>query len=223
MTPSPQRPSSRPSPSRPSSRPGDRPIAHWRFWIPLLFQVLLVLLIPAQSLYAHAVGTPVILQTVPVDPYNLFQGYYVTLRYDISLTDTLKTLPGWDAVEAQVEQDPDNTQLYVVLRQPAATPSEDTDAAGTPLAWEPIRVATIRPENLPDDQIAIRGTYQGTQIRYGLEQYFIPEDQRDEINDRIRRAQQTGDRPAYVVEVKVTGRGTSTPVSLWVDGVNYQF
>lgn len=223
MTSSPQRPSSTPSPSSPPSRPGDRPTAHWRFWIPLIFQVLLVLLIPAQSLYAHAVGTPVILQTIPVDPYDLFRGYYVTLRYDISLTDTLKTLPGWNTVEAQVEQNPDNTQLYVVLTRPDNSPSEPTDALEMPLAWEPVRVATTRPDDLPDNQIAIRGTYEGTRVTYGLEQYFIPEDQRDEINDRIRRAQQAGDRPAYVVEVKVTGQGTSTPVSLWVDGENYRF
>ncbi len=184
--------------------------------------MILVLLIPVQSLYAYVMGTSVILQTVPVDPYNPFQGYYVTLRYDISLIDTLEPLPGWDEIEAQADENGGAT-LYVVLDQPDGVPPEGLDETGMPLAWEPIRVAAAPPENLPEHQIALKGTYQGNRVTYGLEQYFIPEDQRDEINDRIRQANQGGDRPAYVVEVRVAGKGIATPASIWVDGENYRF
>lgn len=190
-------------------------------------------MIPAQSIYAHRVGTPVVLQTAPVDPYNLLQGYYVILRYDISQSETLKELPGWDDIEAQsatdstqqVDVSRQETQIYVVLEQPNPESSTAESTSTTPTPWTPVRVMMTRPPTLPDNQVALKGTYYPGSRRmiYGLEQYFIPEAQRDEINDRIRQAQQSGDRQSYVVEVKVTPQGTSTPVSLWIDGETYRF
>ena len=211
----------------------DRHVLSWRFLAPLAVQVLCVLMIPAQSIYAHRVGTSVVLQTAPVDPYNLLQGYYVVLNYNISQSTTLQELPGWDDIEEQSATDSteqtdssiQETQIYVVLEQPNPEFSmEDVDSA-MPIPWKPVRVMMTRPAILPDTQVVIEGTYYpgSRRIIYGLEQYFIPEAQRDEINDRIRRAQQSGDRQSYVVEVKVTPQGTSTPVKLWIDGENYRF
>ena len=205
----------------------------WQFWLPLALQVLCVLMIPAQSIYAHRVGTSVVLQTAPVDPYNLLQGYYVVLHYDISQSETLNELPGWNDIDEQSATDSigqadlpiQETQIYVVLEQtnPESSMAESTSA--TPIPWAPVRVMMTHPKTLPDNQVAIRGTYYpgSRRIIYGLEQYFIPEAQRDEINDRIRQVQQSGDRQSYVVEVKVTPQGTSTPVRLWIDGETYRF
>lgn len=198
-------------------------VPHWRFWLPLLFQVLLVLLIPIQSAYVQITGKPVILQTAPVDPYDLLRGYYVTLRYDISQQTTLEDLPGWDAVRDSFPTSDDEhflqpvDKLYVVLEQP---PSGNTQQ---PQPWTPVRVTGDRPTDLSPHQVALKGQYQGGLITYGLERYYIPDDQRNAINDHIREAQNSGDRESYVVEVKVTDQGTASPTALWVEGEEYRF
>ncbi|MEM9447906.1 MAG: GDYXXLXY domain-containing protein [Cyanobacteria bacterium P01_E01_bin.6] len=211
-------------------RHGDRPISSWRFWLPLTLQIVCVLTIPAQALYTHVSGTSVILQTAPVDPYSLLQGYYVTLRYDISQIEVLKALPGWDDIEAQVSAtaaNPDNlvqaTPIYLVLESPESVQSGSQPNDETPTPWRPVHVYPTYPSDVLENHVVIKGVYYGSRITYGLEQYYIPEAQRDEINERIRQVQQSGDRHSYVVEIKVASQGISTPVRLWVDGKAYQF
>lgn len=206
----------------------------WRFGLPLLFQVLLILLIPAQAAYTYFAGSSVILQTVPVDPYSLLQGYYVTLRYEISQGATLEQLPGWSTIQdTRLYQDPallaGADSFYVILEEPRMeTDSNNSDEATSqkaqsPPAWIPVRVVGDRPESLPSNQVALKGRYGQSGIVYGLEQYFIPEDQRDEINERIRETQISGNPQSYVVEVSVTKDGNAVPVSLWIEGENYRF
>lgn len=218
-----------PSPSTPTVRRSK--FSLWKFGLPLLFQVALVLLIPAQAAYTYFAGSPVILQTVPVDPYSLLQGYYVILRYDISQVGTLEALSGWSDIEdTHVAQ---NTSLlegrdafYVVLEEPSSEPEESSELSqndASPPTWTPVKVVGDRPNALPDNQIAIQGRYYQGRVVYGLEKYFIPEDQRNEINDRIRAALSSNDPRSYVVEVKVARDGNAVPVSLWVDGKNYRF
>lgn len=206
-----------------SSQPAKRSI--WRFLLPLLVQIALVLLIPAQAAYTYFWGESVILQTVPVDPYSLLQGYYVTLRYDVSQIGTLEDLPGWPALQdSRIEADRSflegTVPFYVVLE----APNSDGDAGNArPTPWTPVRVTSDRPANLPDTQVALKGRYSQGRIVYGVEQYFIPEAQRDEINSRIWDAQQSDDPQAYVVEVNVAPNGKAVPTTLWVEGVPYRF
>ncbi|MGF1498551.1 MAG: GDYXXLXY domain-containing protein [Elainellaceae cyanobacterium] len=210
----------------PSPTP-NRAIAPWRFWLPLGFQTILVLLVPVQAVYTQIVGMPVVLQTAPVDPYDLLRGYYVTLSYDISTPRTLAELPGWEIVSAAADTDspsplPESgTPVYVVLEPPAGDANRPKD--GQPAAWVPVRVSGDRPTDLTNSQIALRGIYQNGRIVYGLERYYIPEDQRLAINDRIQAAQQSGDPEAYVVEVKIDPTGRSLPIRIWVEGEAYQF
>lgn len=65
-----------------------------RLAVPLFIQSLLIGSIAAQSIYALATGTTVVLKTMPVDPYDLLRGYYQILSYDISSFSTLNKLPG---------------------------------------------------------------------------------------------------------------------------------
>ena len=81
------------SESPPPTPESPRPISIWRFWAPLLFQTALILAVPAQAVYTQLTGKTVILQTIPVDPYELLRGYSQTLRYDISIQDNLRKLP----------------------------------------------------------------------------------------------------------------------------------
>lgn len=195
----------------------------WRFWLPLLFQLGLIAAIPAQDAYTYVWGKTVVLQTAPIDPYDFLRGYSQTLSYDISNPTTLKQLPGWQEIETS--RGSRHRPFYLVLEAPP------TASATPPAPWKPVRVSVERPSNLPANQIALRGSYQGWQVEYGLETYYMPADRRDEINAEISRVQQNarpnqpGDRgrQAFVVEVKVDDRGNAVPVSLWLDKQSYRF
>jgi uncharacterized membrane-anchored protein len=84
-------------------------------------------------------------------------------------------------------------------------------------------VSGDRPTNLPANQIALQGNYRRGIISYGLEAYYIPEDQRVEINERISQSQQSDAAQPFVVEVKVNAQGQAVPISLWVGDRNYKF
>lgn len=185
----------------------------WRLWLPLAFQGLLIFSVAAQPAYTHLTGRTVIIQTRPVDPYDLLRGYYQTLSYDISSRETLQELPGWKEV-AKLEG------FYVILEKPGG------DKAGAPAAWVPVAVSGDRPENLSGDRVALKGKLQryGGQIEYGLETYYMPEDRRVEINREISQAQaQASPAGSFVVKVKVDDRGNAVPVSMWVRDRNYRF
>ncbi len=186
------------------------PRSGWWFWLPLLFQTGLILAVPAQDAYTYATGKPVTLQTAPVDPYDLLRGYSQTLGYEISNADQLKKLPG-GALTSQYSRD-----FYLVLEAPTATTQP-------PKPWKAIQLSATRPENLPPNQVALQGKInQYGQISYGLETYYMPEDQRNQLNTEIRETQQNQPQ-AFVVEVKVDRNGNAIPISLWVKDQRYRF
>jgi uncharacterized membrane-anchored protein len=199
---------------QPNSPSTNQPIPILRFLIPLLIQAGLLFAIPAQSAYTYLTGKTVILQTVPVDPYNLLTGYYVILNYDISTISTLEKLPGSKDLLKY------GNSLYVILQEEKSTDE------GIPKAWKPIRLTEEIPDSLPDNQVALQGKFQGSRIKYGLEKYNIPEDQRNQINNNIfqaRRSATSTDKQPIVVEIKVDSQGKSVPVSMWVKEQNYRF
>lgn len=184
----------------------------WRLWVPLLFQTALILGVPAQDAYTYVAGREITLQTAPVDPYDLLRGHYQTLGYEIAQVDQLRSLPGGDWF---TQHEYEAGQFYVVLEAPNST------AATPPKPWKPIRVSADRPQNLAANQVAIQGqTNDFGQITYGIETYYMPEAQRNQLNQEI--GQQT-DRQAFVVDVKVDGSGNAVPISLWVKQNNYRF
>ncbi len=196
----------------PASRPRRR--SWWRLAVPLTVQVVLILAIPARSAYVFATGTTVVLQTVPVDPYDLLRGYYQTLSYDISQVDTLQQVPG-----GQDLFDPsrlsESFPFYVILEPPAA-------ATMPPQPWRPVQVVRERPEQLTARQQVLRGEYRAWQVVYGLETYYMPEAEREAINEDIQTVQRS-EPEAFRVEVKVSRDGSAVPVSLWVSDRNYRF
>lgn len=192
-------------------------IPAWKFWTPLLFQLILILAVPSQAFYTQVTGKTVILQTAPVDPYDFFRGYYQTLSYDISSLDTLKGLPGWKQIAKAEEYLPLGTLIYVTLEQP-----KDSTKSQHPSAWKPVKVSAEYPQNLSNNQIVLQGKSTGWSIEYGLERYYMPENQREQINSTITEAQMK-DQQSFVVEVKVNAQGKAIPVSLWVRDRNYKF
>ena len=167
-------------------------ISAWRFWLPLALQILFILIIPTQAAYTLLLGKSVILQTIPVDPYDFLRGYSQTLRYEISRPQELRSLPGWSNLIATEESEQTQGSLlvkvpfYVILEAPKAKANSDQ----RPTAWQPIAVSQTRPTNLPKNQVAIRGRMSGYRwVDYGLESYYFPETQREDINQSIRQLQ----------------------------------
>lgn len=106
-------------------------------------------------------GTPVLLETEPIDPRSLFRGDYVRLNYAISRLDYAE-LEG----DSEFER---HDRVYVILRQGEKF-------------WEPVSVHREMPAHGPNS-VVIRGEVQwgggssgnGINIRYGIENYFVPE------------------------------------------------
>jgi uncharacterized membrane-anchored protein len=184
----------------------------WRFLISLGLQLGIILIVPAQSAYTYNFGQLAVLQTLPVDPYDLLRGYSQTLSYDISQIDILKQFPGGeDLAEGQ--------KFYVVL-EPNIPPDKLP-----PNASKVIKVTKELPKDLGSNQVALKGKIeQYGQVNYGLETYYLPESQRDKINQEISALQNNsaGKRP-FVVEIKVDRWGNSVPISLWIDQTKYSF
>ncbi|MEG4270319.1 MULTISPECIES: GDYXXLXY domain-containing protein [unclassified Microcoleus] len=202
----------------------------WRMWVPLLLQIGLIAAVPATAVYTFITGKTVVLQTAPVDPYDFLRGYYQVLSYDISDLTNLQKLPGWKDLPTEKTLCPPGivcpknthnlkpqTSFYVILESPKTATNP-----GRPQAWTPVRVSLENPGNLPANQIAIKGKYNGWQMEYGLETYYMPEDEREKVNQEISEAQRK-QRQSFLVEVKVDKTGHAVPVSLWVRDRNYRF
>ena len=184
----------------------------WRFIVPLLLQLIILLSIPSQSFYTYAVGETIVIQTIPVDPYDLLRGYSQTLRYEISDLNELKQLPGGKDLE-QAET------FYVILQAPESQEQQP------PLAWIPTRISIKKPQDLTEQEIAIAGTRENSRwANYGLETYYMPENIREQINREISQLQQQSnqERP-FVVEIKVDPQGNAIANSLWIGDRNYKF
>jgi uncharacterized membrane-anchored protein len=217
-----------------SNSPPRTPI--WRFWVPLVVQTALILTVPAQAVYTQLTGKTVILQTVPIDPYELLRGYSQTLRYDISIQDNLRKLPGWKDLPKQpvngreLAMIKSGTHFYVILQAPQASTS--ATATKLPQAWKPVALSIRLPPQLPANRVALKGVAEHGFIQYGLETYYIPEGQREQINTDLRAARsnnatessqllqpvepiQPPPKPPVLMEIKVSAQGDSVPISLW--------
>lgn len=181
-----------------------------RFWIPLVLQLLLIVGIPAQSVYTYVVGQTIWLKTAPVDPYSLLTGYSQTLSYEISQVNRLKLLPGWDQV-SQKDMLVPGSRFYVILQQ----------GEQRAMPWEAVALSRELPTQLPNNQVALQARVGGyNQIRYGLETYYIPEDQKDEVNQLLQQRQR---QQSALMEAKVDPRGHAIPISIKVGQLRFKY
>ncbi len=202
-------------------------VSLWRLILPLCLQIAFILAVPARAFITSITGQTIILKTRPVDPYDLLRGYSQTLNYNISRTSDLEKLDGWEQVLAEVNNEQNNsskksnylkqkTKLYIILEAPKSNENKP------PLPWKAIAISLKNPQNLPENQIALQGIAMNTVIKYGLERYYFPEAQRNEINNRINRNQRDTEQ-SFVVEIKVDKTGNALPISLWLGTENYKF
>jgi len=124
------------------------------FIIIVLFQILVLVGLVGFNEATLAFGKTVVLQTVPVDPRDIFRGDYVMLRYEIS---TLSNIPGLPMVK-------EGDKAYVRLEQ-----RDDV--------WEATYVSRTLREDwaffIAGDVTDVRDNR--ISMEYGIEAYFVPE------------------------------------------------
>jgi uncharacterized membrane-anchored protein len=210
----------------------NQPLPLWRFIAPLLVQVGLIMAVPTQAMYTGMTGKTVVLQSLPVSSNQVLRGSSLSLDYNISRTETLRRLPGWrDWVRRNTLRErtiAPGSNLYLILEEQESSNRfrrfnrYNSDMAR---AWIPVRISSDRPVYLPDNQVALKGTYEDGLINYGLESYYLPEEQRQQISQDIQQGQETqdGDRPPIMLRVKVDPQGNAVPVSMSIGDRNYRF
>lgn len=159
------------------------------FWLALALQLGLLLIIPIPRWWILAYGKTVVLETIPYDPYTVFSGYYADLRYKISDPEYL----------SRHFEFKDLTEYYVLLK-----PDQDG-------IWKPRQVTTKLPPILYEREVVIKGKLQYYSMKYGIEQYYLPETKRHVLERLLR------DRRAKVLVVaKVSRDGTAVVQELRV-------
>lgn len=210
-------------------------IKKWRFLLPLIFQLGLLAFLPATAINTYLTGKTVILQTAPVDPYSLLTGYHQVLSYEISRPNNLSKLEGWQELKKvschrirgcsnSSYSLPTGTKVYVILQAPQKQNNANFSDKVQP--WQPKRVSYEYPNNLKSSEIALQGQYRQGRIKYGLESYYLPENQKDKINQNINQANRNrlpGEKIPFLVEIKVNSQGKAIPISLSIKDKNYRF
>ena len=139
------------------------------FIVAVAIQILILVAVPARKVFTMATGKTVVLKVQPVDPYSILSGYYATLGFDISRVDAFPNARGMS------QEFSDGAWLYAIVEK-----GED----GT---WKPISLEPELPANLPDNRAALLGRINHGAIRYGIEEFYIPEAKRYSIAEDLSR------------------------------------
>lgn len=126
------------------------------FVLAVVAQFGLIAALAATPLATINSGRTITLDTLAVDPWDMFRGDYITLRYRCN---TIKKLPGKIL--------PFSKTPYIVLEPDGAK------------KWQVVDVTDSKP-TLSGEQVALRGkvayrTDDSMEIKYGIEQVFVPE------------------------------------------------
>jgi uncharacterized membrane-anchored protein len=86
-------------------------------------------------------------------------------------------------------------------------------------AAQPIAVSLKYPSSLPANTVVLRGIVDRSQIKYDLEQFYMPEQQQVKVNQDIDRARQS---KSLLMETKIGQDGRAIPVAIWVGDKSYR-
>lgn len=139
------------------------------FIIAMLIPMIAILAFIGYNYYTYSTGEEILLKTVPVDPWELFRGDYVNLRYEISTVNLAQTPHEGDFAAGD--------DVYTVLY------------SGEKF-WSVTKVGNYKPA-LQSNEVCIKGkvtSSYGNQLRveYGIESYFVPEGKGRDIEREIR-------------------------------------
>jgi uncharacterized membrane-anchored protein len=139
------------------------------FIVAVVIQILILVGVPARKVFTMATGKTVVLKVEPVDPYSILSGYYATLGFDISRVDAFPNAKGMS------EGISDGAWFYAIVEK------------GDDGTWKPVSLDHELPANLPDNRAALLGRLNHGVIRYGIEEFYIPEAQRYSIAEDLRK------------------------------------
>ena len=162
-------------------------------------QVLILVAVPSRKAVTMATGKTVVLKVQPVDPYSILSGYYATLGFDISRVGAFPNVSGLSHGFSEGDW------CYAVV---------ENGGDGT---WKPVSLEHELPNNLPGNRAALLGRLHNGVIRYGIEEFFIPEAQRHNIAEDLRR---NVDKAR--VEVKVDSSGHAALQRLLIEDRIYE-
>jgi uncharacterized membrane-anchored protein len=169
----------------------------------VVVQALILVAVPARKVFTLKTGKTVVLKVQPVDPYNVLSGYYATVRFDISsigaFPNAQKLTDGSSAGFA------DGSWCYAVIEK------------GGDGIWKPVSLEHELPANLPDDRAALLGRIAYGWIKYGIEDFYIPEAKRYSLSEDLR-----GHPDKARVEVKVDRTGHAALERLMVEDRIYE-
>lgn len=133
---------------------------HWRVGAVVAVQLAILAAIPLRQVRARVSGTTVTLETVPVNPYDVLSGYYVTLAYEAERVPYL----GGDA---------DGGPAWLVV------------ARGSP-AWKGVACRRGLPSHGPDE-VALAAEVVGGRCRIAsASRFYVPEGRRAEVEAALR-------------------------------------
>jgi uncharacterized membrane-anchored protein len=157
--------------------------------------LLILVAVPARKAITLATGKKAVLKVQPVDPYSLLSGYYVTLGFDVSAEGAFPPVQGLE----------DGGPCYAVIEE------------GPEGIWLPVSLSRDFPKNLSENRLALLGRLSYGQVRYGIENFYIPETQRQVISDDLRK---NPDKAR--VEIRVDRAGNSALKRLIIEDRVYE-
>ncbi|WP_019644366.1 GDYXXLXY domain-containing protein [Novispirillum itersonii] len=178
-------------------------LARWRWQTLAAVVAVMTAAIPAQALWREWLlqhGTVVRLKAVPVDPWDLFRGAYVTLHYAVAQAD-MAELPGTAAVLSAIAP-MDEGPVWIVVA---------ADAPDRPLDLLP-----VRPVALAAGQVALAGwAWRNDDVRLqvslpALERYYLAREPARAIEGEVRASR-------LWVEASVASDGTLALRGLWLE------
>lgn len=161
----------------------------------VVIQVLILVAVPARKAITLTTGKSAVLRVRPVDPYSILSGYYVTLGYEISPVEAFPNARGFS----------NGDTCYAIIEE------------GEGGIWKPVSLERELPENLPDNRAALLGRINHRLIRYGIEDFFIPETKRDAIEDDLRN---NPDKAR--VDIRIDGGGNAALERLRIEDRIYE-
>lgn len=153
-------------------------------------------------------GTPVVLQTEPVDPRSLFMGDYARLNYSISRL----RLDGDEAVGGDREFRRRDVVWVALQPDPAGARalSVHRERSGVPAGLVALRGEVLYASDHDWDRASNKSVKRRTlQVRYGIEQYFVQEG----TGRQIERPQ-GGEKVAILAAIDARGKAGISAVLL---------
>jgi len=176
------------------------------FWIVVAAQIgVLCFMIGKRTWLLHT-GKTVLLKCRPVDPRSLLSGDYVILNFAISnLGDSSRT-GKWRALNIFQETFKRHDTIFVALQKPKKSKY-----------WEAVAVSHNPYQLRKKYPVIIRGKLLHTHnylVRYGVEQYFVPQFAGKKIERKLAQA---------AVEVALSKSGESAVKRLFIAGKEVTF